>query len=235
MKLTISNWAGKLFCLFVITDISFIILHIVYLASNFSISDAFSIEKDRGYAEIFQYLKTYWSALLLVYCAFQRRSLHYLSWALLFFYLLLDDAVRIHEKLGFMMSRQLKIPDMFNLRGGDFGEIAISASAALLLLGMIGIAYRFGDRLFRQFSKYFIAMLFALAFFGIVVDLLHTAVQGSALQPFLELLEDGGEMIVISIMACCALILSERLQASHQELGSSELSMAASISRTPEV
>jgi hypothetical protein len=217
LKLTISNWAGKLFCLFVITDISFIILHIVYLASNFSISDAFSIEKDRGYAEIFQYLKTYWSALLLVYCAFQRRSLHYLSWALLFFYL------------------QLKIPDMFNLRGGDFGEIAISASAALLLLGMIGIAYRFGDRLFRQFSKYFIAMLFALAFFGIVVDLLHTAVQGSALQPFLELLEDGGEMIVISIMACCALILSERLQASHQELGNSELSMAASISRTPEV
>lgn len=118
MKLDVKKRSSLLLYLFIATDIVFIIVHIIHKSNQVpSLAYAYySIEEDKGYAELFQYIKEYWIALLLSFLAVQKRSYLYLCWSLLFFYVLLDDSVQIHEKLGIVVSSQLALVDKFNLR-----------------------------------------------------------------------------------------------------------------------
>ncbi|MEA5507113.1 hypothetical protein VB735_29270 [Halotia wernerae UHCC 0503] len=208
VKLDKCNWAFRLCCLFLATDIGFIVLHLIYSYSDFISNDTFSLEKDRGYSEIFQYVKEYWSALLLGLLAVEGRSILYLSWSVLFFYLLLDDAAQIHEHLGALISSKFSFSAMFNLRAVDFGELAVSAVVSLFFLIAIAINYRLGDRLSKNVSKYLITLLFALAFFGVVVDTLHVILSTPFLDPLLILVEDGGELVIMSLIVCFVFSLS---------------------------
>ncbi|WP_214438730.1 hypothetical protein [Atlanticothrix silvestris] len=184
------------------TDIGFILLHLVYSYSDLISNDIFSLEKDRGYSEIFQYVKEYWSALLLGLLAIQGRSLLYLSWSVLFFYLLLDDSVQIHENLGALISSKFSFPAILNLRAVDLGELVVSAVVSLFFLIAIGINYRLGDRLSREVSKSLIILLFALAIFGVFMDMLHVVLSTPFLDPLLILVEDGGELMIMSLIVC---------------------------------
>ncbi|MBW4538808.1 MAG: hypothetical protein KME43_06615 [Myxacorys chilensis ATA2-1-KO14] len=199
------------------TDICFIVLHIFFLLDVWSdlypdpSSNPYSIETDRGFAEFFQYMKEYWCVLLLGLIVVKKRSPLYLSWMLLFLYLLIDDSTSFHEEVGLYISNSLGFIPLFGLRGQDFGEVLVTASVSLFLLGYIAIAYRLGDHLFRKASKYLIAMLFALAAFGVLLDLIHimAPVEFSGK---LGLLEDGGEMIVMSAMTTFVFVLSEQVK-----------------------
>jgi hypothetical protein len=213
VKLSKNHWTTRLLYLFLATDIIFIFLHLIYLYTPLNSHAPLSIEKDRGYAEIFQYLKEYWIALLLGFFAVHQRSLLSLGWSLLFFYLLLDDSIQIHERLGKVIARELGFSATLGLRAHDFGEIIVSASVGVVFFLFIAIAYKFSDRFFRKVSQDLIKMLFILAVFGIVLDLLHVLVaQSLTLESLVGLLEDGGEHIVLSFIAWYTFLLPERLQ-----------------------
>jgi hypothetical protein len=79
VKLHLSNRSNRLLYLFLALDITFIALHIIYTYTGLISNSSFSIEQDRGYAEIFQYFKEYWSVLLLSMLALRKRSFLYLS------------------------------------------------------------------------------------------------------------------------------------------------------------
>lgn len=213
MKLNINFRSNKLFYLYLLlaTDLAFIIFHIVYTYSDFISSVLFSIDQERGYAEMFQYIKEYWIAILLLILAFNQRAVLYVGWSLLFFYLLLDDSLEIHERLGARISDSLGFTSVFNLRAVDFGEIIVSGSVALFFLVFIGIAYRFSDRISRSTSRYLIGLLFALAVCGIVFDMLHIVFKYSILEPIFVILEDGGEMIVMSVITWFVFLRFEQL------------------------
>lgn len=211
MKLDLNNWSTRILCLFLATDLGFIGLHLIHLYSGFAENPSFSIETDRGYAEIFQYLKEYWIALVLGFLALRKHSATYLGWSLLFFYILLDDSLQIHENLGYGLSRKLSFLPNFNLRPEDFGELIISGCVGLFFLIFIGTAYRFSDRLSRKISRYLIRMLLALALCGIVFDIMHVALNFRILRTIIALLEDGGELIVMSVIASFVFFLPERI------------------------
>ena len=210
MKLDVNNNSSRLLYLFLATDFVLISLHILYLTTDILSNPYFSIEKDRGYGELFQYIKEYWIAILLSLLAWRNRSFLYLGWSLLFFYLLLDDAVSIHENLGRFISHRLGFSPAFNLRAIDFGELIVSACVGLFFLICIATAHRFSDRSSKQDSRYLILMLFVLALFGIVVDMVHIALQSPYWEPSLGLIEDAGEMIVMSFIAWFVFSVSER-------------------------
>lgn len=213
IKVNVTNWKIQLLCLFLATDIGFILLHLIEghtpLISNIN----FSLQKERGYSDIFQYIKEYWSALLLLFLAIKSRSILYLMWSLLFWYLFLDDTIQIHERLGLFISIKLSFTNMFYLRAVDFGELIVSALAGLIFLTAIGITYRFGNRLDKEVSKYLIKLLFALGFFGIILDMFHIMIQGFKiyyLKALIAVAEDGGELVIMSLIVC--LLFSVTLQ-----------------------
>ncbi len=201
VKLDLKDNSTRLLCLFLATDLLFIIIHLFYSYGDFISNSAFSLAQERGYAEIFQYIKEYWIALLLGVLAVKQRSVLYLGWSLLFFYLLLDDSLTIHETLGENASIRLGLQPMFNLQAKDFGEVLVSVCVGLFFLVFLGIAYRFAKRIPRETSKYLIIMLFVLAAFGIAVDVVHSMLRFTFLEPLLAMLEDAGEMIVMSVIA----------------------------------
>lgn len=199
----------QLLGLLLITDFSFILLHIIFVHTRFISDYAFSLEAEGGYSEFFQYIKEYWIAILLVFLAIRERSFLYLSWSLLFFYLFLDDSLQIHETLGAYIGNHLNFIPLFNLRLEDLGEIIVSASACLILGTLIAISYWFGNRLSRNVSKTLIKFLLALAVCGILVDVLHSVFNNSFMETLLTIVEDGGELIIMSAIACYVLSFSE--------------------------
>jgi hypothetical protein len=198
MVLRLEKKSNRFLLLLLLADSIFILLHIGYSAGLIT-SPLFSIAEDLGYAEVYQYIKEYWIVLLLLILAIGRGRMIYLFWSLLFAYLLFDDSLQIHERLGLYLADALQLPPMWQLRAQDLGELAVAMVFGAFLFGLIGIAYRYGDRIAKQTSKHLFLLVVLVAFFGVLVDMLHSATRWA--EPLWLLLEDGGEMVGMSVIA----------------------------------
>jgi hypothetical protein len=184
--------------LLLVADTLFIVLHVIYYPSF--PDPNLSIEFDGGYAERFQYLKQALIVFMLGLLALRKRAFLYLGWAALFLYLLLDDSLSIHENGGELVAQALGFSPMIGLRPQDFGELAATAFFGLLYAGILVVAYYFShDHTAKKLSKYLLIMLVILALAGVVVDMVHILASGNLSLGFLlGIVEDGGEMIVMS-------------------------------------
>lgn len=191
------NEANKLLVLLLMADLAFICIHCLFILGILS-GPSFSISADFGFAEIYQYIKEFWIIVLLLFVFIKEKHLTYLLWSLLFLYLLIDDSFRIHEEYGLYLSNYFEFKPIFNLRARDFGEIIVSLFSGFILLTSIGVSLLFSDNLAKRISKTLLFLLIILAFFGIFVDIIHVVIPN--FKSILGLIEDGGEMIVISII-----------------------------------
>ncbi|HEY9302293.1 MAG TPA: hypothetical protein VIQ31_39205, partial [Phormidium sp.] len=99
---------------------------------------------------------------------------------------------------------------------------------AVFFLILMTVTYRFSDYTSRRVSLDLIIMIFALAFCGVFLDLIHVAfimgVGNSALldlfDPLFTLLEDGGELVIMSFIACYAFSVFDVLQSKAKQLKS---------------
>ncbi len=170
----------------------------------------FSISRERGYGEFFQYMKAFWLVLLFAWYAFRTRQATYLFWSAIFGYLLIDDAAGIHEKAGNMIRLGLAIPAQFGLRGADFGELTFYALMMGSLLLLLGATYYFGTASFRRDSIYLMGLLGIFAFFASIVDVLHMFLRETDFFRLIDVVEDGGEMVMMSIIVWFAILTVTR-------------------------
>ena len=200
----------KLVILLLIVDLLFIFWCGIYWLTdlkliNFPMSkifmhkDLLPITEDQGYPEVFQYIKELWIALLLGLGYWQRKQPLFLTWSLLFGYFLIDDALIIHEKIGSEIS--YLFTDSFGLRSNDYGEVLVSTVVGVFFLILINWGYSQSRSIERKYCKFLILFLFALAFTGIIFDLMHVMfLDNQYLDLIFALLEDGGEHIVMSFI-----------------------------------
>lgn len=204
--------AGLMLCLLLLGDLACIVLHLLWLA-GVADHQYFSLEFDKGYAEFFQYLKELWIAAMLLHLALRctgRGCWGYVVWSGLFFYLLADDAVSLHEKGGryFADNFSTIFQPMLGLRAVDFGELVVSAAVGSITLGAVLLFYWRGNPDFQKASRHLMVLAMFLAIFGVIVDMLHMLFKGSkALYAGMGLLEDGGEMIAMSLLLWYVLLL----------------------------
>ena len=202
--------ASTFLLLLLVADCAFIFLNFLLWTPLLN-NPLFSLEKDGGYPEIYQYIKEFWIVGLLLSILIKTRAVGYSVWVLLFIYLLLDDALQIHETFGAYIATRLELTPFLGLRAKDFGELAISAMAAALFLTPLIFFYVRGSGTFKQVTRHLLLLLFALAIFGIFFDMLHVAVNmGKKVYFLLAVVEDGGEMVVMSFIAWYAFLLSLR-------------------------
>ncbi len=192
-------------------DLAFVFLYFLVFLTDMTNNPLFSLETDRGYPEIYQYIKAFSIVVLLGSVLLRTRVIGYSAWCLLFLYLLLDDALGIHESVGNYIAVNMAFAPAIGLRARDFGELAVSAIAATLFLIPLALFYVRGPGAFKRASEHLLLLLVALAFFGVLVDLLHVAVKlGWKVTFLLGVVEDGGEMVVMSIMAAYVFLLYGR-------------------------
>lgn len=190
----------KLLVLLLIGDILFLILHLVHTYTALLPDFLFSILVDRGYAEFYQYMKELWILILFLILGINRRNILFLILSLLFLYFLIDDSLELHERIGAFLAVNLNFQPMFGLRDVDFGELAVFLFFGLQFLLLIGAAYIHSDAFSRVVLKNLLLMLAFLAFFGVIIDMVQITVLHPVAYNILGMVDDGGELIVMSLI-----------------------------------
>lgn len=198
----------RLLILLLSIDAAFIAIDIIRRCTPYFQSSLWSLEKDLGYPEIFQYVKFFFMCILLLDTAKIRHKLGYVAWAVLFFYFLLDDALKVHERLGGRLGFSHPFLQSLGYRPLDVGELIVSAGVGLGLMGLLVFFYLRGDQAFRKTSKDLVLLVGILAFFGVVVDMAKKPLEHLANHLGLDniywlvegVIEDGGESLAASLL-----------------------------------
>ncbi len=197
MNIKISKEAQKVLVLLFTIDALFIILDVA-LRLGFHGNRHLSIEMDRGHPEVFQYIKEIWICMLLLIASTKQTRLLYFSWAVLFFYLLIDDSMQVHENGGRILSGYFEFKPMLHLRATDFGELIVSCFFGSGILALIAFSYFKSEPTEKRISVHIFALTMFLAVFGVLVDMLHIAIPWGT--NIFGVIEDGGEMLIMSAL-----------------------------------
>lgn len=207
---TFTQSGAHLFLLMlVLADTVFIGLNVIrsilnyYGMETFLKSNLFEIGHDHGYAEVYQYVKEFWIVVLMLTIFFKTKERGYIAWSLLFIYLLIDDAACIHERVGTVIASHLDFHPILGLRLQDIGELSVTAISASFLLTLIIYSCVIGSKIFRYITIDLLIFLMAIGFFGVFIDMAHMAFRLGREGNFMfRIIEDGGEMLTMSLVAC---------------------------------
>lgn len=194
--------AIKLLIVFAATDLLFIGLH---LAFQFQVTrdHVFSLDGDRVAGEFWQYVKEYWVLAGIAVLAWRRRQLIYVIWSTVFAYLLADDAMEIHGRIGPKIGKVLQLRAVGNLQQEDLGELVFTTTCAVALLCIMALLYRKADPDAKRVTFVLVVGLLLMGVFGVGCDAMHALTKLSAL----TVIEEGGELLVMS--GICSLVMCE--------------------------
>ncbi len=203
---------------FLVIDVLFVALHVVqgrlsqdpshegFLANN----NVWSLGIDGSLPEVYMYLKAGVAALVLFILYIRKPTLTYLGWGLALLFILLDDSLGLHEAFSVFLTNNASLPTVLNIEGGHYAPLILWALVGLVLMGLIALGYLHEPRT-RRLSRRFFLLLGALFFAGGVVDTLRESAPDQT-QPLVRyilkrtvIIEDGGEMVVLSFFAALAL------------------------------
>jgi hypothetical protein len=188
-------------------------------ADHWLATSAWSIERDRGYPELFGYALLGIAVVGLLVLGRLRCRPSLYAWAATFALVLLDDEMMIHERGGRIVVRLLGSPaEIFGLRAQDLGELVVWGGLAVLPLLAVVVLYRRSDRIGRELDHALAFLLGALVLFGVVVDQLHSMFLDGipVIGPVTGAIEDGGELVVLSVLAAFVVgLLGRRVQRSR--------------------
>ncbi|WP_299814336.1 hypothetical protein [uncultured Jannaschia sp.] len=161
--------------------------------------DFLNIGRDWSAGECLNYVK--WAIMAVVLVVAWRRNGHRIHLSLAFFVLLVlaDDSLQFHER-----GAELLVSTFPILRNqvGFLYEIVIWATMGVVGLTAVIIGLRDAPRSERDKVRVAAILFAAVVFFGMLVDVAHAfADPRSLVSGLLLLLEDGGEMISISVLA----------------------------------
>lgn len=160
----------------------------------------FLVSEERGFAELFQYGKIGFGILLLTLLAARRASLSALMWALVLMLVLLDDSLALHEQGGVYLERAMGLRSFGPLRANQVGEVIAFAGLAVCCLTAVAIGWRHADGEDRRLTRTLLVWFSALAFCAVVLDAVASFTRRSRFGGGFAVLEDGGEMIVMSFL-----------------------------------
>ena len=185
--------------LLIAADLGFLAMFAA-LAAGLTDDLGFRATYDRSYAEVFQYLKLYWIVLLMGLLAWRRGSLLALGFGVLFGFLLVDDYASLHERWGEQIAAAWGLPAMWMLQPYDFGELIVFFSYAAITGPLLLVGYRLADARDRVLVWDLFRLLALLAVFAVGVDVLHALALPELISNLIGAFEDGGEMIVASLL-----------------------------------
>jgi hypothetical protein len=203
--MTTRHWLVALLAL----DALFIGLHLVRPVVPGLRSALFSITEDGGLPELYQYAKWFAIAVCTAGVAWRRHSRGFALWAVLAVYLLGEDALMLHERVGDALREWHPFDAPFGLRLDDVGELVTVVAVGLVFAVLFAVGYRRGSDEFRHATHDLAVIIGALGTVGVGMDMASVALHpGPALLTVLTVAEDGGEMLVASVMAWYALVLA---------------------------
>lgn len=183
-------------------DLLFILLYLLLLSGVIS-GSRYNITKDYGLGEVFQYFKELALSVVLLKIYWDRTDKLFLVWSALFIYLLLDDFLQLHEQVGDLFAALLdgQLPQRVATHSESIGEfIFLSLVGTSFMVLLLKSYFSSNNKLMKAASQDILLLFGLLVFFGVVVDLIHSLWPATFLKIALGVLEDGGEMLVMSAL-----------------------------------
>jgi hypothetical protein len=200
----------------VLVDVAFVIVSVVRQSRhriNFLDPSPWLLEADGGYPEIWGYAIQAALVLSLLALAVIARRPIWVGWAALFLAALADDEMRLHENKGAWLAEQLAFPEgVLGLRANDLGEMLVWGLLAAVPLAVVAFFFRRSDRRTRSANIGMTLLVAAFVFFGVVVDQVHVLFLGGPLENAVGAIEDGGELIVLSLCLSYVVALHRRVR-----------------------
>ncbi|SEO79055.1 hypothetical protein [Trujillonella endophytica] len=171
-------------------------------------SEIWSVENDSGLAELVGHVHLLALAVLLLTLWRLGGRPVWIAWAALFALALADDRYRLHENQGHRLADLLHLPrELAGLRAGDLGELVVWGLLAVLPLLAIGGLHLRSDPRTRRESLGLGLLVAVYVFFGVVVDQLHAMSRGGAGEHLLGTIEDGGELLTLTVVLAHVVVL----------------------------
>jgi len=217
--MTVAPVAYSFLVLMLATDVALISVHVLHSTTPAFGDPNYSLDAERGFAGVVMSLKEMWLTLILGWLFLRSRRPLFLTWGVFYGYLTLDDWFSVHEKLGGVAVERLGLAGAFGLRGQDFGELLVSAAAGAVLLGALLWGHWRSTPGLRRVGLHLAALLGLLLLFGIGTDMLHSISMGSWLDPELLVVEEGGELLAMSLICGYAYSVLQRRPGRRREEG----------------
>jgi hypothetical protein len=175
-----------------------------------SLDDPWLLETDRGWSEFVGYAHQGTAAVLLLALAYVSRHALWAAFAAILLCALADDFLRLHENYGGWLADRLEVrlgfpESVAGLRTSDLGEMAVWGVLAVVPVLAALLLYSRSDAPNRRAGRVMAGLLAAYVFFGAVVDQLHVLFLDSWVGDLVGAMEDGGELVVLSLCVVYAL------------------------------
>jgi hypothetical protein len=215
--------AKRLIAAFLIVDLSAIAWFVLArLLDELEVrSDLYELEwlrmtADNSLPEWVNYLQLGILVLVFSRLARRRRVLLFAAFAWLFAVVLADDAFGIHETAGRFLADTLELPAPLGLRPHDVGELVAFAVLGLIVVSPLLLGLRRADPASRPTGMALLIPLGCLLLCAVVVDQLYHGYAHSFFGAgiLLDVVEDGGEMLAITVTLAVA--IGEQLRRPHR-------------------
>jgi hypothetical protein len=174
------------------------------------------IGRDRSYAEVLGYLKMTFVVSALILIRGKRQRPIYLALILIFTVALLDDALRLHERLGQGIADALALESFAGRMSPQVGELIVWTILGAFLLASARAGFVRSPQEDRSNGLLLMGAFAVLILFAVVVDLAHVVVtrefrfRGADL--LFTVIEDGGEQIVLTLTCSLAVLIDRELR-----------------------
>lgn len=190
-------------------DLAFIVIQVGVDATDYGFNGAYrlALETEAGVAQFYGWAKA-GAAAFLLFGAWRRFSSPTAGlWAGALTYLGIDDALRIHEKLGTFFAETFGIGEVGPLRGQDVGElIAYGLILVAAVTALVVAEWRDRGPTPSVLTLIMVPAVGIFLFFAVVVDTV-----GGVLPEVLQIaVEDGGELVALTGLLLVSLIWSNQ-------------------------
>jgi hypothetical protein len=200
--------ASLLILLLLCADFVFIVLHIIIEIFDPRPSLC-NISGICAYMNVYHLIKLFCVIILFGYIFVRTKCFSYASWLLMFTFFFFDDALLLHQSIGDHLANILDayLSPGFGLPPRFF-ELAVLAITGLVLLIIVAWTYLYGSRTFKKISTDMLLFIAALVFFGLIVDVAEVLKLGTVIESGLGFVEDGGELVVDSLIVWYVFLLA---------------------------
>lgn len=170
-------------------------------ATGAALPTQFFMSQDGSFAEFLEYSLTTAAAVMLFVLWLRTRAMVYLTSAVLFMWMTLDNWGQVHEQLGFRFAADMPIFAWVPVDPNHLAETLVFGVIGLIWLAGMAAALRQADRRAAIHAVLIAACIAGAAVFGVAVDMVtswgeHTP----GMLNLLAFIEDEGEFAMIVIM-----------------------------------
>jgi hypothetical protein len=138
----------------------------------------------------------------------------YLAFVAIFVFVLLDDALELHERFGAQIATALEFRSFGGLRARDPAEVLVWIVVGIPLLGAAALAMARAPKEDRRNGVLLTGGLALLALFAVVADMAHEVLRNAfrGANDLFTLIEDGGEQITLSLLCGLAILIHQEVR-----------------------